>query len=156
MTPWQSATSCENLVHIYSSSDKNSTPMNPAMVAPCGMNCEVCSAHLRNKNVCDGCLSQLGYKSISCLQCIIRNCRLLQETPEHFCYDCPKFPCLRLKQLDKRYRIRYNTSLLQNLMEIKNHGLTKFLEKEAKRWHCPTCGGTICIHKGYCLNCRQN
>ena len=130
--------------------------MNPAMIAPCGINCEVCSAHLRDKKVCNGCLSQVGYKSSSCEQCIIRNCVILQSTREHFCYACHKFPCLRLKQLDKRYRTRYNTSLLDNLLCIKNHGLINFMEKEAVRWHCPTCGGTICIHKGFCLNCRKN
>ena len=130
--------------------------MNPAMIAPCGINCEVCSAHLRDKNVCNGCLSQVGYKSRSCDQCIIRNCETLQSTGEYFCYACQKFPCTRLKQLDKRYRTRYNTNLLDNLLYIKNHGLINFMEKEVERWHCPTCGGTICIHKGFCLNCRKN
>ena len=130
--------------------------MNPVMIAPCGINCEVCSAHLRDKNVCNGCLCQVGYKSNSCQYCIIRNCEALQATPEHFCYDCPKFPCLRLKQLDKRYRTRYNTSPIENLKIIKNNGLSHFMELEIAKWHCPTCGGTICMHKGYCINCRKN
>jgi PHP family Zn ribbon phosphoesterase len=27
---------------------------------------------------------------------------------------------------------------------------------EAIRWKCPTCGGSICVHKGYCLNCHDH
>ena len=66
----------------------------------------------------------------------------------------PGLPCRQLKALDKRYRTKYHLSMLHNLEFIQKHGITKFLEKEAEKWHCPDCGGTICCHNGLCLSCN--
>jgi len=125
------------------------------MIAPCGMNCGICLAHLRDKNVCNGCWSNNGHKSKSRSNCNIKNCTFLEKTDSKFCYECMKFPCTRLKQLDKRYRLKYSMSMLENLHYIKEIGLEKFEQKEAIRWKCNTCGGTICVHRGYCLKCNQ-
>jgi hypothetical protein len=123
------------------------------MISPCGMNCAICMAYLREKNHCNGCRSTSGYKSTSCFNCLIRNCGLLEKTNSKFCFDCAAFPCSRLKHLDKRYRLRYRMSMLENLEFIKKSGVENFAEKEFTRWRCLTCGGTICVHKGYCLSC---
>ena len=37
---------------------------------------------------------------------------------------------------------------------IENIGLELFVLNEKTRWYCPTCGGMICVHKGYCLRCK--
>ena len=71
-----------------------------------------------------------------------------------FCYDCKKYPCTRLKQLDKRYRIKYQMSMLENLENIRKVGLGQFIKMEKVRWMCPDCGVTICVHKGRCLSCN--
>lgn len=128
---------------------------DPLLIAPCGMNCSICLGFLRDKNKCVGCrlIKETMYKSIK--QCIIRNCELLAETKSKFCYECGKYPCRRLKQLDKRYRTKYSMSMIENLEFIKVKGLKKFLVKEEVRWRCESCGGPICVHRGYCLQCGK-
>lgn len=126
---------------------------NP-LIAPCGMNCGICLAYLRNKNRCKGCRVISNHKPEHCKKCIIINCELLSKTDSKFCYDCKKYPCKRLIQLDKRYRTKYKMSMLKNLESIKNTGLNKFVEGENKRWICSKCGATICVHREFCLNCK--
>jgi len=128
--------------------------METSLIAPCGMNCGICMAYLRVKNQCHGCWGDNQYKSPSCGTCVIKNCELLKETESMFCYDCKKYPCTRLKQLDKRYRIKYQMSMLENLENIRKVGLGQFIKMEKVRWMCPDCGGTICVHKGRCLSCN--
>lgn len=129
--------------------------INPSLIAPCGMNCALCLAYQREKNHCNGCRSEkdIKYKTKGCANCIIKNCELLKNTKSGFCYDCDKYPCTRLKQLDKRYRTKYNMSMLENLENIKEKGIQSFLEKEIGKWGCPKCKVLVCVHRGYCLNC---
>ncbi len=129
--------------------------MDKILIAPCGMNCGICLGYLREKKKCPGCWSDNEYKTKSCIKCIIKNCELLAETDSKFCYDCKKYPCTRLKQLDKRYQKNYSMSMIENLEYIKQYGLDKFINKENERWNCNNCGGTICVHRGYCLNCIE-
>ena len=123
------------------------------LIAPCGMNCGTCLGYLREKNRCDGCRINpaVNFKSIE--RCIIRNCIYLKETTSGFCYDCERYPCQRLKQLDKRYRARYRMSMIDNLDSIKSIGLNRFAESEVKRWTCNNCGAIICVHREICLKC---
>ena len=130
--------------------------MNSSLIAPCGMNCGICSAYLREKNVCNGCWGEEANKRSYCTKCAIKNCDLLENTQSMFCYDCIKYPCHRLKNLDIRYKTKYKMSMIENLNNIKNLGLDIFLQIEQKRWYCKSCGGTICVHKGYCLKCFKN
>lgn len=125
--------------------------MKSNLIAPCGMNCALCMAHLREKNHCPGC----GDEAIgSCQKCIIKNCTILTRNKWLFCSDkCEKFPCTRLKNLDKRYRTKYNMSMLDNLKYIKDNGIRMFLAKEKEKWTCQKCHATICVHRGFCLKC---
>ncbi len=56
---------------------------------------------------------------------------------------------------DKRYRKKYPMSMMENLETIRLQGTKIFLQMEQKRWLCPECGGLICVHKGFCLKCRD-
>lgn len=132
----------------------SSSNINSSLIAPCGMNCAVCSGFLREKNKCPGCNSESIHKPKYCISCKIKNCDLLRDTNSKFCYDCKKIPCARLKQLDKRYRTKYAMSMIENLNFIKESGTDKFIESEIKRWTCTICGETICVHRGYCLTCK--
>lgn len=123
------------------------------LIAPCGMNCGVCLAYLRDKRKCPGCRGEDTNKSASCIKCIIRNCEMIKLSKSKFCFECENYPCKRLKQLDKRYRTKYTMSMIENLESIKGIGLSAFIENEKKRWHCIKCGGVICVHRGYCLHC---
>jgi hypothetical protein len=124
------------------------------MIAPCGMNCGICLGFLREKNKCHGC-RQDSQKPEYCRSCIIINCELLSKTESKFCYDCKKYPCRRLKQLDLRYRTKYHMSMIENLEFIKNSGLNRFLEKENSRWICSACGAVRCVHREFCLFCKH-
>ncbi len=123
-----------------------------SLIAPCGMNCGICIAYLRDKNKCLGCRG-LDATNPKCKQ--IKHCPTFESSDAQFCFECKKFPCSRLKSLDKRYRAKYNMSMIENLEYIKKFGLKDFVANEKMRWKCPECGGTICVHKGYCYSCGK-
>lgn len=127
--------------------------MKATMIAPCGMNCALCYAYLREKNKCDGCRGRDETKMPSCQRCIISHCDARAEGESDFCYVCDKYPCARLKALDKRYRTKYAMSMLENLSAIKTQGMDTFLQQQSERWTCLDCGGVICVHRGYCETC---
>lgn len=128
------------------------------LIAPCGMNCSLCAAYqFREQD-----LNKKGFHKKYCPGCIPRGenctymgeqCALLGEGSVRFCFECEAFPCRRLKTLDKRYRTKYHLSMIENLRLIKEHGIARFLAKEAEKWRCPECGRPICCHNGLCLHC---
>jgi hypothetical protein len=132
--------------------------MKGSLIAPCGMNCGICSRYLAYSNS----LEEQRGKVIHCLGCLPRNrqcafikkrCELLTKNRIRFCYDCPGFPCEKLRTLDKRYRTKYGMSMIENLEFIRDKGIDKFLRRQAKKYKCPTCGGTVCVHNGRCYEC---
>jgi hypothetical protein len=129
------------------------TIIKSELIAPCGMDCGICMAYLREKKKCPGCNGSNENKSSSCIRCKIKNCVNIRKTK--FCFDCDKFPCDKLKHLDKRYRTKYGMSMIENLENIKKLGIRKFVREEKTRWVCPQCGGIICVHRGYCSNCGK-
>jgi hypothetical protein len=122
-------------------------------IAPCGMNCGICLAYLRDKNTCPGCNAVDADKPVYCGRCRIKNCDRLKESQSKFCCACDVCPCTRLKQLDKRYRTKYRMSMIENLESIKKSGIRAFIRQEKKRWTCLTCGEVICVHREQCLFC---
>ena len=129
--------------------------MKIELIAPCGMNCRLCYAQQREKNKCGGCRGEGAALPNSCLRCIIRNCPTIQNNASGFCYECDRYPCRRVKDLDKRYRTKYHMSMLENLEVIKNDDIDVFLEHEEKRWTCSTCGHIVCVHRDVCPNCQS-
>ncbi len=126
----------------------------PDLIAPCGMDCGLCMAYVRDKNRCPGCRAGDEGKSKSCLACTIRNCETLRSGESDFCsIDCERFPCPRLKRLDARYRTKYRMSMLENLQAIRNVGVEAFVVSEQERWACPGCGGLQCVHTPECVYC---
>ena len=121
------------------------------------MNCSLCLGYQREKSHCNGCRNEknIKYKTKGSANCVIKNCEILKDTKSKFCYECSKYSCTRLKQLDKRYRTRYGMSMLENQEYIKESGIKEFIKKEDIKWKCNTCDGLICVHRGYCLNCKD-
>jgi len=78
------------------------------------------------KNRCPGCRKSSADKAVSVQRCIIVKCTYLKKPKSKFCYECEKFPCKRMNQLDKRYRTKYRTSFIENLVMIKKMGLQIF------------------------------
>jgi hypothetical protein len=129
--------------------------IDPEAIAPCGMNCALCLAYQRTKRRCPGCRGADTDKSKSCISCIIRNCETIKTNASHFCFECDKMPCKRLKQLDARYRKKYGMSMIDNLTEIKDKGMEAFLVHQTEKYTCPTCQGLICVHRSRCLTCDR-
>jgi uncharacterized OB-fold protein len=46
-------------------------------------------------------------------------------------------------------------SMLENLENIKQFGIKKFVEFEQKRWQCSKCGELLSVHRNVCLNCGE-
>ena len=134
---------------------KTAISIRSSLIAPCGMNCGICMAYLREKKNCLGCRGSDDNKSFSCRNCRIKNCDELRKHDMTFCYECEKLPCVRLRGLDKRYRTKYNMSMIENLANIKTFGIRKFIKNENVRWTCLKCGGIICVHRGFCFTCGE-
>lgn len=126
--------------------------MNNFSIAPCGVNCELCLAFQRTKNKCVGCLNS-GNKPYHCTVCSIKSCVEKNGNESLLCNECAKFPCRRIKDLDKRYTLRYGVSLIQNLNQIKVNGLDSFIDNEQEKWKCRACGKLLCVHSATCLIC---
>jgi hypothetical protein len=101
------------------------------------MNCGVCKGYLQEKNPCPGC--RVGPNVEYCKKCTITLC---DKREGDFC-DCEK-PCARLKQLDKRYREKYGMSMMENLENIKKHGVEKFIKDQKKKYISKE--GVYCVH----------
>ena len=127
--------------------------MDESLIAPCGMNCRLCRAYIRQKNHCPGCRGDDSVKSKYCVECKIKNCEQLKKSESGFCFDCKLFPCVKLKNLDKRYRTRYRMSMIDNLNNISEQGVVQFLKDEDARWQCGACGALLCVHKKQCVHC---
>lgn len=128
------------------------------LIAPCGMNCNVCSNYLALEND----TKAKGVKLPYCIGCHLRDkqcsfvkkkCKKLLNHKVEFCYECNEFPCELITKLGKSYEKLYRMNMVENLLHIKEHGLVKFLEAEKEKWKCPKCGKVICCHNGVCYSC---
>ena len=131
----------------------NKISFKKELIAPCGMNCGICMAFLRDKNKCPGCRVIDNFQPITRVRCIIKNCEQLRKSNSKYCFNCRTYPCKRLKQLDKRYRTKYSMSMIENLNNIRKNGIRDFLQKEKIRWTCSKCSGVIIVHRGTCSRC---
>ena len=93
-----------------------------SLIAPCGMNCSICMAYLRDKNKCPGCRGSDAHKPVTRVKCKIKACDILQKEKIKYCFQCEKFPCGNMEHLDKRYRTKYDMSMVENLEDIKELG----------------------------------
>ncbi len=127
--------------------------MDSTSVAPCGVICDICLGFQRkNKNKCVGC-NNIGYKPHHCEVCSIKGCPEKNGNEKLLCNECAKFPCERIKKLDKRYRTEYGESVIQNLQTISRIGIDSFIKQEEVKWKCSQCGNLLCVHRELCLVC---
>jgi hypothetical protein len=132
--------------------------MQEELIAPCGMNCGICSSYLaRHYDI-----KSRGIRMPYCAGCrprdkqcafLKKKCSLLLNGEVKYCFECRDYPCERLVKLDARYKVRYHMSMIENLNRLKEKGLEELLESETKKWSCPKCGGVISCHNGLCFNC---
>jgi len=118
--------------------------LNKELIAPCGMNCGICSSYLAYKN-------NIPKKVVSnCIGCL----KLLKGEIE-FCFECNYFPCDNLAKLDKSYRVKFGMSMINNLNEIKNKGINYFIENQEIKYKCQKCNNLISIHSKKCFVCDE-
>jgi hypothetical protein len=127
--------------------------MEERLIAPCGMNCGICMAYLREKNRCPSCRAADTNKAVTVIRCRIKNCEVIQKGKVEFCFGCDNLPCGSLKHLDKRYRTKYGMSMIENLEFIRNNGVDAFIVQQEAKYKCPKCGSVICVHNKHCYKC---
>ncbi|MFC1694336.1 DUF3795 domain-containing protein [Candidatus Latescibacterota bacterium] len=137
---------------------KINKPISVELIAPCGMNCAICSRHLSYIN---------DLKRSQCIGCRPRNkrCTYLfgkctginraSKGNATFCFECNQYPCIQINRIDNRYRKNYGMSMKDNLEYIKKMGIDKFIKEQYKKYRCSTCGGLISIHNKKCFKCDK-
>jgi len=123
--------------------------MRRELVAPCGMNCNLCSWVVDpSKPGCAGCRPRGR-------GCIHKKglCVKLAKQEIGFCYQCESFPCKNLLALEARYTRCHNYSFIENLNYIKKRGMPALLKRETKRYTCKKCGRFLTIHNDRCPHC---
>ena len=130
----------------------------PELIAPCGMNCGICKRYLAYSR---GVPVERG-KVIHCQGCrpsnkncyVKRGCKKLAKKEITFCFECDNLPCENfINRLERRYRKRYNMSMVENLQELKEKGMETFLKNQERRYRCPKCGDVISVHDRKCYAC---
>ena len=129
------------------------------LIAPCGMNCGICKAYLafsRGLPAKRGIVTHFSGCRIRNKSCYIkRGCKILLKNEVQFCFECERMPCENLDRLDRRYRMKYNMSMVENLTEIKSTGFSAFCEKQRKKYGCSRCGDVFSVHDGKCYSCGK-
>ncbi len=120
------------------------------MLGCCGVLCLCCTAFL--KNSCSGCQNiNEAAKRRSCQNCRKKACAYAQGL--HYCYECTKFPCHLLKDLDRRYRIKYGLSPIDDGKQAQID-LMKMLEEKRVKYSC-SCQGIIDQYTSCCSECQK-
>ena len=123
--------------------------MSRDLVAPCGMNCNLCSWVLDPaKPGCPGCRPRGR-------GCVHKKglCPKLARREIDFCYKCADFPCPSLLAIEARYMRAHHYSFVENLRFIRSRGMPAFLRRETKRHTCPDCGKLLTVHADKCPHC---
>ena len=106
----------------------------PELLAPCGMNCQVCYRHLTPRD------------------CALKACAA--ERGVAFCAACSRFPCKSMAALEKTYQKRWGISLAETGRRAAAGEAEALLAGQRRRWLC-TCGGVISLHDGVCSECGR-
>ena len=62
-------------------------------------------------------------------------------------------PCKKLTHLDEHYSARYSMSMVKNQKMIQEKGMDEFLQSQAEKYCCPSCGDVVSVHDGKCYAC---
>jgi hypothetical protein len=126
----------------------------PELIAPCGIDCRFCRAFNREKDPCPGCRADSVSKPPTRTRCLIKTCeKRLALTGG--CPDCDEFPCAALSRLDTRYRTKYGTSPIANLLVIHDISMPAFINLENLKYSCPDCGALLIMHDPHCPSCGR-
>ncbi len=128
------------------------------MIAPCGLDCNICIGRLRKDTPCPGCWGTGDGKSEHCAKlCKIVFCKHRKQLANGYCNTCAFYPCEHILRMEEKYQNEYplEESLIDNFAQIEKYGMDKFLDCEAQKWTCSNCGGIISVHTGKCTHCGK-
>lgn len=124
-----------------------------SIIAFCGVNCLACSAFLDIKNPCPGCRHPAEVqKRKSCINCAKKKCAV--EHRVNWCFECPSYPCGRIKSLNQTYQKNDQIDLIKNGNDAKSD-FTSFLHRQQMQLTCPFYGGIINQHCSICSECGK-
>ena len=130
------------------------------LIAPCGMNCAICSRYLSyinnlDRSQCGGCRPENKTCSYLFEKCSGLNSSIRGTASAEFCFKCDQYPCRQINRMDKRYRSSYEMSVKDNLERISNKGTDTFVKEQSKKYCCSKCDDVISIHNGKCFTCDE-
>lgn len=128
------------------------------MIAPCGLDCSLCSEAHKPQNACQGCTGPDENKPEFCSsRCTIIGCAVRKNENYRFCDECAQYPCEFMQERETRYQSQYvlTESPIENLACIRKHGMDEFLAAQKEKWTCRECGGVISVHTGVCGKCGK-
>jgi hypothetical protein len=122
------------------------------------MNCALCSRYLAyvhdlERAHCIGCRPRR--KSCTYLFGKCSGVNHAAKGTAVFCFECSLYPCAQIERMDARYRKYYQMSVKDNLEQIRQQGLGKFIEAQYEKHHCSRCGGLISVHNRKCFTCHR-
>lgn len=139
------------------------------LLAACGLYCGACyhyrascpdGAHLLTEEArggrplegftCRGCRSEQLYMHVGCQTCQIRACA--ESRGLRHCGECAELPCARLVAFQRDGR-KHHIPIVDNLRVLTRQGAEEWLEDQAARWRCPTCGAAFSWYEVSCHNC---
>ena len=134
----------------------DTNPISEELIAPCGMNCAICSRYLSyvnnlKRSQCIGCRPRNETCEYLLGKCTGTNHTSTGNAP--FCFECSQYPCKQIDRMDDRYRNNYEMSVKQNLEYINKMGIEAFIEEQYQKHRCSKCGGLISIHNRKCFKC---
>ncbi len=137
---------------------KKTNTISEELIAPCGMNCGICSRYLAyvnnlKRSQCSGCRPENKKCSYLFKKCSGINHELKGNANATFCFECEQYPCRQINRMDDRYRKNYKMSVKDNLENISKKGIDKFIKEQYKKYSCSNCGGLISIHNRKCFKC---
>jgi len=102
--------------------------LDEKLIAPCGLYCGECLGFQDGR--CDGCLSRKGLCLKYSKVCNIYECCIAKKG-RRFCNECKDFPC---RKIDKFFNTpEWHAEVVNNLKQISEMGIEKFLNNEVKR-----------------------
>ncbi len=133
-------------------------PIIEKLIAPCGMNCAICSNYLAyvnhlNTSQCAGCRTSNKKCTYLFEKCTGINHPIKGNANAKFCFECDQYPCKEIKRMDRRYRDNYTMSVRDNLECIKENGVKKFVAEQYNKHQCSRCGDLVSVHNKKCLKC---
>ena len=102
---------------------------------------------------CHGCKTDTVF--INCKHCKIRNCAI-NRNMDH-CFECSDYPCQlfhdTLFNKGIQQMLPHLKLIEEDLDSIKDMGIEKWLEVQAKQWKCPKCQTDSSWYTMSCAKC---